>query len=354
MNICYRLSTIAIVLGGLVAPLHANWTSTVLHPPGSAQSAAIGGSGGTAYGFVEVAGSFRATYWSGPGFNPINLNQAGWEGSAAYAGDGTRQFGQRYMPNFGSRAGFWTGTADSWVDLQPAGFDMGAVVAFGGGKFGGFLGNANAAVWHSPNANDYTLLTPAGATTSWLYAMQGDQQGGEVDGKAALWQGTAGSAVYLNPTGATSSEVRAIDGNTQAGSANINGTQHASLWTGTAASWLSLNPAGATSGEVRAAAGGFQVGSATLAGSTHARIWQGSVGSAINLHSFLPAEYIASRAYGISVLADRIEVYGTAKRSQFGADFAVMWTQPVPEPGTLLAIGTGLAAMIARRRRNRS
>jgi hypothetical protein len=106
-------------------------------------------------------------------------------------------------------ASLWSGTAASWVDLHPIGFEGGSIA----------------------------------------YGTDGEQQVGEilishVQQHASLWSGTAASWVDLNPAGCTSSGARAISGGKQVGAASgtVTGNEgHASLWSGTAASWVDLH-----------------------------------------------------------------------------------------------------------------
>jgi hypothetical protein len=109
-----------------------------------------------------------------------------------------------------TRASLWSGTADSWVDLNPA-----------------------------------------GSTESSAYAASGGQQAGQaqVGGvyRASLWSGTADSWVDLNPAGSSESSAYAASAGQQVGGAFVNDAWRASLWSGTADSWVDLHaflPAG--------------------------------------------------------------------------------------------------------------
>ena len=111
------------------------------------------------------------------------------------------------------RASLWSGTAASWVDLNPAGSTQSSAYAVSGGQQAG-------------------LATVGGAF------------------HASLWSGTAASWVDLNPAGSTQSYAFGVSGGQQAGSALVGGVYRASLWSGTAVSWEDLSaflPAGFTS-----------------------------------------------------------------------------------------------------------
>jgi hypothetical protein len=105
-------------------------------------------------------------------------------------------------------------------------------------------GTNRAALW-SGSAESFVDLHPAGATISSLHGTSGSQQvGGAILGgttQAGLWSGTAASFVSLHPPGATASDAYAISGSFQVGNAEIGGTTHAAFWTGTAQSFLDLH-----------------------------------------------------------------------------------------------------------------
>jgi hypothetical protein len=123
--------------------------------------------------------------------------------SSAYGTNGSNQ--ARFAVVDGSyRASLWSGTAASWVDLNPV-----------------------------------------GSTDSVVSAIVGDQQAGYawIGGqRASLWSGTADSWVDLQPPGVFgSSQVRGASGGLQVGTVFVNDQYRASLWSGTAASWVDLS-----------------------------------------------------------------------------------------------------------------
>jgi hypothetical protein len=124
-----------------------------------------------------------------------------------YASDGNRQVGtvlkpMPYTPSWGmTHAAMWSGSTNTFVDLHPDG------------------------------AGD----------NSWLYAVQGEYQGGAVAGwygmnpRPAIWRGTPESVVFLVPEPRVSQgEVTGIAHPYQAGNQifSTNGTAKAWLWKG--------------------------------------------------------------------------------------------------------------------------
>ena len=115
-----------------------------------------------------------------------------------------QQVGSGALPGFVNHALFWTGSADSVVDLHPSGFtDSGAVGVSAGQQVG----------WGSTVLHDHALL----------------------------WMGSADSVVDLNPSGFTDSYAYAVSGDQQVGQGDTGGRPHAMLWTGSADSVVDLH-----------------------------------------------------------------------------------------------------------------
>ena len=213
------------------------------------------------------------------------------------------------------RASLWSGTADSWVDLNPAGSTQCEANAISGGQQVGYA-----------------------------------RVGGVF--RASLWSGTAASWVDLNPAGATRSLAFAVSGGQQAGDAMVGGVLRASLWSGSAASWVDLHPAGSTQSQALAASGGQQVGYAIVGGVGRASLWSGTADSWVDLSAFLPAGFRQSgtSAYGIS--SDGVNTYitGSGVNSVTGLAEALLWTQPIPSPSGIALLGICTLSFARRRR----
>jgi hypothetical protein len=234
-------------------------------------------------------------------------------------------------------AGLWSGTSDSWVDLNPLGATHSEAYGVCDGQQVGFAefgtaSGSHASLW-SGTAGSWVDLSPDSVGDSVAYASNGAQQvgaasTGTIPFSAALWSGSADSWVSLGD-GIHESAAFAISGAHQAGYVNL-GEQHACFWSGTAASLVDLNPVGATQSVVYGASGELQVGwsaSGELGSTRHAGVWSGTAASWVDLHAFLPpGSFRYSSAQAVWTDGTTIRVSG------FAADathvVAVLWTRP--------------------------
>jgi hypothetical protein len=252
----------------------------------------------------------------------VNLHPAGANGSALFGVADGQQVGVTLREDGAPQAARWSGTAGSYVTLNPpAGMSAGYGVSQGkqaGWRDVNLL--QNAVVWGGA-ADSYVNLHPAGTYSSEARGISGNQQVGSVvpaasppffDAHASLWTGTAASWVDLHPAGAVTSVAFGVDGNQQVGQATpLAGHGRASLWTGTAASWVDLEPtpgpntfpiAASVANDVH---GGQQVGSVTFSvvGSfvDHAGYWTGTAESWVDLNpdpTFLFTQSRANAVFG--------------------------------------------------------
>jgi len=113
-----------------------------------------------------------------------------------------------------------------------------------------------------------------------------------------------------------------------------------------------LHPDGVSESIAFAGAGGQQVGQVRLidTGSLHASLWTGTADSWVDLHAFLPAEFLTSTARSIWSDGSFIYIAGNGYSTLTNREEALLWSVPVPAPSAmaLLSLG-GLCA--ARRRR---
>lgn len=328
------------------------WTVTRLHPNDSlTQSALLGGFGGQQVGYVVGVGQeAHASYWSGSAGSWIDLNPSGASRSYALKASGSHQVGYARMGPT-SHAGYWSGTAESWVDLNPAGAIGSAAFGITGGHQVGLAaiaGQERASRW-SGSAETWIDLHPATANTSVAYDEFNGQQVGHAtfvtpgfpfstsSFHASIWYGTSASWIDLNPTGATSSIGYGIHSGKQVGWAEISNQRHASLWAGTAASWIDLHPNGFSSSVAYSILEDMQVGGVADAGGlSRASLWRGTAGSWEDLSAALTGEWCDTAASSIWRDGDTLYVGGGGLNLLTGNEEALLWSRPVPEPNSFL------------------
>jgi hypothetical protein len=95
------------------------------------------------------------------------------------------------------------------------------------------------------------------------------------------------------------------------------------------------------------------VGYATFSGASHAGLWTGTAASFVDLHAELPNGYSSSQAFDVSSDGTVVRVVGYAYNTSRGAYEAVMWSQPVPEPATVLSLSLMSALLLSSKRTRR-
>lgn len=348
------------------------WTVSNLTPTGAIGSGALAFSGGQQVGKSNFGYYYHAGFWSGTAESFVDLNPTGAYTSQAYGVSNGQQvgyagFGDRF---YDFRASLWSGTAESWVDLHPAGAIQSCAYSVSNGQQVGevfFAGiGYHAGIW-SGSAESWVDLNPEESVDSCANAVSGSQQVGYASwpdpnpaeiahvrgyySHAGMWNGTAESWVDLNPAGAIDSEANAVSNGQQVGVAYFDGRSHAGIWSGSASSWVDLNPAGAIDSEAYAVSNGQQVGSVD----GHAGLWNGTAESWVDLSMFLPVGiYSYSQARGIFSSDGTIQIAGFAHNIALDRDEAIMWTQAVPEPTSILALLCGLGGLagVIRRKPN--
>lgn len=268
----------------------------------------------------------------------------------------------------------WTGTAESVVNLHPAGFDISFANAASGDYqvgFGGGAGNfgSPALMWNG-TAESVVNLNPTGYGASEAKDISGNSQVGwgekDFGPRALLWHGTAESVVDLHPaTGYKFTDAHFVAGDSQLGVGfTTEGPAHVLLWHGTAESMVDLHPAGFDEsipfvGSGLDESGDYQIGVGLLGEpgefASHALLWQGTAESVVDLHSYLEGDFTDSLPLVVfpdgSVMGSATEQVG---ESEFRSH-AVLWT-PVPEPtGLALACCAiiGAAALRCKPRQSR-
>lgn len=347
---------VVVAIFALCGPAHAQWSVVSLHDPSVESSIASGTGAGQQVGSVVVGGLPRARAWAGSAALWVDLNPLGATQSQSLSIDAGHQWG---WANFGgaTHAGRWSGSAATWVDMHPSNPDViysDIKHARGGQQVGnsftvGTFGT-HASVW-SGTAASFVDLHPDSMLESWGVATDGATQvgiafdPGDGTGRASMWTGSATSWVNLNPAGATESWALAADAGLQFGWANFGGATLPSMWSGSSASWTDLTPLGHTGGAVNAARYGVQVGNVDGT----AALWQGSAATYVDLGAFVPAGFSSSSASDVWTDGSNLYVVGYGLNDVTGATEALLWTSPVPAPGS--AVVLVLSGLVARRRR---
>jgi hypothetical protein len=268
-----------------------------------------------------VGQSSHALFWNGTAESAIELTPAGYYSSAAFGICGSQQVGSGMKGGHESHALLWFGSADKYVDLTPGGFRIAEARATNGAQ-----------------------------QVGWGVTLADSQQSTVWHDHALLWSGTAASAVDLHPSNYVYSRAFGIGGSQQVGYAVISsyGT-HAMLWSGTAESAVDLNPSGFDESIALSTNGALQVGYGFAASESDPRalLWSGTADSVIDLQSLLGDGYTRSEATGIDALGN-ITGYAVDTTGNY---HAVLWTTAVPEPSTLALMGFGGAGIFAYLRR---
>lgn len=242
----------------------------------------------------------HALMWLGTKRSVIDLNPNRFLGSMAFGIDAGRIVGTGFLRDYAAFKGsqivphaiMWLGSPTAFVDLNPRGYTGSEAFTVDNGFVGGYAienGVAHAYVWHA--------AAPAGRD--------------------------------LHPgTDYSSSSIIGFNGNTAVGTASTDNGTHAYLWNNLAANvGIDLHTARFASTAAVAAAGDKQVGygellsTAARASVFHALVWRGMPGTVVDLHVFLPAGFISSKA--IAVTADGT-ILGLAKDTN-GRTHTILW-----------------------------
>ena len=370
----WTLCCVAIV-GFAVQPVAAQYSVTILHPPGAAASSGEAISSTGQGGFVRPTSgdAIHAAIWSGTAGSVVDLHQASWtDGSIVTGVAGAASVGYSLSTTGNERALLWTGpSAASAVALHPAsGYNSTFALGTSGNVQVGYglesaIGYERALMWNGSAGSVVELHPQNVAGNSIAFGAFGNYQVGYLEDfsvpvvngyeHASLWQGSAASRVDLHPTSNAyeTSIAYAVDATSQGGWGQVTNTldNHALLWHGSAASVVDLNPAGFLGSAVYGVGGSVQVGEGYVApnGESHALLWTGSAASAVDLHSFLPSGFFQSQALGIDAATGVI--VGVAFQTNTDVNgVAVIWTPvAVPEPAGWIAAILGAVGWQCRR-----
>ncbi|MBS1724419.1 MAG: hypothetical protein JSS66_15865 [Armatimonadetes bacterium] len=346
------LALALVITGGA----QAQWVATDIHPGGYTNSAASLGDGATIYGGTSSGGIGFGGYFSGGSFT--SMNPGGADNCGISAVDGGHQYGTATYGSAG-HAGRWTGTGASFLDWNPTGSTDSYIYTAQGGVAGGYAtlgGTQRATLWNGGGKDDTTDLHKDAWLNSAVDAIDGGVQYGDAEVApdvfhAVKWNGSAASAVDLNPGWATSSQIIGANGARQAGFTYDAGIYRAATWMGSAGSAVDINPLGYDQSIAYDLRGNWLAGTVFTNNTSHAGFWDLNSNTFVDLQQYLVG-YSSSAAYGMQVTNGQIQVYGMAWDTSAEHYHAMVWSQPVPEPTTFLALAPALAWLVRRRNAN--
>lgn len=347
-----KITTLTLISLAATTVAHAQWQAFDIHPPGGYTQSFCNMTDGTRiYGTARKNGVTEGGYIEGGVFN--SLNPAGASASGVSALDGGAQYGAAVF-NGDEHAGRWFDFAGSWQDWNPTGSTNSQIYTAKNGKAGGYAtfgGVQKATVWNGGGKDDTTDLHDNSWISSSVDAMDGNDIFGDAQVSAGVHNAgkwTNGAWTNLNPNGALGSQIISAVNGTQSGwILTANGYQ-ASLWQGTAASQTNLATPGFDQSVAFDLRGQYVAGTAWSGLNSHAGFWNG--GAFTDLHAFVSQSFTHSAAYGVEVLGGRVYVFGEAWNTQLELHHAMVWSQPVPEPGTLLGAAPLIALALRRKR----
>ena len=325
----------ACVFMATTAGAWSQWTVTRLTPEGATGASARGASEGHEAGSVAFPATLHAGYWSGSAESWVDLHPAGASQSEAVATSGMDHVGYCYVAG-DNHASLWR--SGLWVDLHPAGATSSYAFAVDGEVQGGysfFAGVKRAGIWFG-SPQSWVSLHPSGASASSVAGISGDQQAGSafIGGveRAGYWLGTSESWVSLHPAGAASSAAYAVRQGEQVGYAEVAGVRRAGVWHDTPGSWVDLHPLAALESYAHSTDGTYQVGMARFQTGERASLWSGSSQSWVDLHLLLPAGFSHSEAWGIWSDGMTLRVTGRGVSTLTGRSEAFLWTRVLCAP----------------------
>lgn len=125
----------------------------------------------------------RATLWSAPDFTPTDLSPQKSAGSEVAAMDSAHQYGAAFF-GFRARAARWSGTAESYQDLTPDGFETARIAATAGDFQTGAVRQRDstkndtpahenrAALWRGTDWFDLNSLLPKAYNASFAWGIE--------------------------------------------------------------------------------------------------------------------------------------------------------------------------------------
>jgi hypothetical protein len=330
---------------------------------GNSEDSSIGAGG---FGTTQFNHKLHALTWQATPQSWVDLNPVGFDYSIGQAATETSQVGYGSTLPQGSPTGrehalLWHGSAASVVDLHSAAYRQTlALAVHGNSQVGrGFVEGSgeHALLWNGSAASVVDLNpTALGYTSSEAYGVWGSTQvgGGIINSfnHALRWNGTAASAVDMHPPGFDTSRADDIWDTQIVGRAAVGNTTHAVLWNSALTDVIDLHPTGFEESWGESVAAGIQVGIGRLASpaTTRALLWYGTAENYVDLHSILlqlDPTFASSQALSVN---SKGEVFGSGNRG--GVLYAIKWS-PVPEPNSFLLLAFCCLLICSESRRHR-
>ncbi len=202
---------------------------------------------------------------------------------------------------FGFYAPLWSGSVDSYIDLQPEGaYTSARAYGVSNGQQVGYAryGGYTHATIRYGTPDSFVDLHPPGAIWSEAFATDGVRQGGRAsfpglgNHRAVLWHGTPESCVHMNPPGSTYSRIQSMAAGVQVGWGRFGVNHHACLWRGTPESFVDMHPSVAHDSGLNDTTGRYHAGYITHGGLAEAGLWIGDdPESLIDLHAILGPDW---------------------------------------------------------------
>ena len=331
---------------GMSNTLFAQWTVTFLNPPNADGSYALGVSGGQQVGYIVDSNGPRAGTWTGTAGSWANLQCPLYLATHAYGISGDQIVGDVG----GGVAALWRGPNRDCTFLAPTGSIASYAYGVGGGQQVGFVyGSVTnyqtcASLW-SGTAASWVNLNPEGMTESVACGVSdGGVQVGYVKGsatngrpRASVWNGSAASwmALYSN---SIESAAYGIWGTQVVGyliGPSSYGHKTAFMWNRSGEPLATLHPEGYSESIAYGCAYGTQVGAAgSSPDSMHAGVWSGTSPSWTDLHVLLGPSYSSSEAKAVEVEGEDTWIVGYATETATSRKKAVMWHYSTPRVET--------------------
>ena len=369
---------VAILLGGIVMDASAQATFTPIAHAGSEYviSGALSSDGRYAAGYFDTPLGNSGFRWSlAGGFEDLGRPAGGETYRNAYvrgiSGDGSKVVGQG---NDGSTPGAYVWQPGMGVTAPTLPYANIISVSSDGSTYAGVGPGSGAGTvrsWRTVNGVSTDLGLVPGSVWTAAYGMSDD--GRTITGYAAfpgspflpvrpmIWTEGAGIAELPLPEGSVSGFGQAVsrDGGTIVGNgSSLTDSEVPFVWTaagGSLALDRSAVPYGRTYADTVTNAG-VVFGKNDANGPYAAIVWESATSSALDLKTWLTSKYdLGSSLAGwnlkeiVSATPDGSTLLGNGSFNGVDGSFLIQ-LNPVPEPGTMAALGLGALALMRKRR----